>query len=299
MHPHTLLVTGASGQLGHRIADILLQTTRQPLILTSRTPQRCASFVARGARVRSADFNDSAGLRAAFAGAQAMLLISTGADQAGPARLRQHANAIEAAGAAGVRHIAYTSLIRADDTPLSAMSADHARTEGLLRDSGLPHTVLRHALYADLLLTTLPVAIASGELFTTRADAGVAYVMREDCAAADAAVLREGGTGPCRHLDITGPESVSAHRLAEAVDRVLGIPLRVRELPLPDYVAALRRAGLPAPVADMLGYLEHGLAQAAMDVVSNDVKTLTGRAALSIEHFLQQHRRRLITGAWT
>ena len=143
-----IIVTGASGGFGNAAAAQLLDLLpANELIFTTRKPAGLAEFAARGASVRYADFDDTASLPAAFAGGTQMLLISTA--RVG-SRVGQHANAIKAAVAAGVKHIVYSSILNADSpTNPAIVKLDHRATEQLIEESGAAYTFLRDSQYAE------------------------------------------------------------------------------------------------------------------------------------------------------
>ena len=141
--PNTLLVTGASGQLGRRVITHLVQTHRvaaQNIIATTRKPEALADLAAQGVVVRSADFDDPVSLAKAFAGADRLLLISTDALDRPGRRLEQHVNAVNAAVKAGVKHVVYTSMPRPDPGSPIPFAPDHLGTEKALASSPLGWT---------------------------------------------------------------------------------------------------------------------------------------------------------------
>ena len=144
MQTMTIAVSGASGKLGRMVLRELARLTDRPVLALSRTPEPF------GTTGRYADFDRPESLAGAFAGVTRLVLISTDALGGDGRRVRQHRDAIDAARAAGVRHIVYTSILHATTSPLSSMVADHAETERALTASGLGHTVLRNAFYDDL-----------------------------------------------------------------------------------------------------------------------------------------------------
>lgn len=288
--PHSLLVTGVGGQLGRRVADHLLrERAGTPLVGTSRSPERLDDLAARGLQLRRADFDEPGGLATAFAGADRLLLISTAAANAGPRRVAQHRAALQSCRQAGVRHVAYTSFLDADRTPLTALAADHAATEAMLHQGRGGFTVLRHALYMEMLLTTLPAAIASGRWLSAGGSAGVAYVTRADCALADAAALRDGFDGR-RVLHVTGREALASAELVERVNAVLGTSLVHVEAGRAALEAHFVAAGLPPAMAQMLAAIDEGLGQGAMARCSDDLEALTGQRACGVDEFLRLHR---------
>lgn len=287
-----LTVSGVSGHLGRLAASHLLDLGVPHLRGTTRTPAHAPDLAARGLEVRRADFDDPAPLDAAWAGTDRLLLVSTGAEHAGPRRMRQQLAALDAARRVGVRHVVYTSLQRADDSPLQALVADHRGTEVALREGPLGHTVLRHAFYLEMLLTTLPPAIASGRFVTAAGDGAIAYVARADCARVAAHALRQPFAGR-RTLDITGPRAVGVDELVAIANDVLGTSLVVERVPADALEAQLAASGLPAPLAAVLADIDRGVAAGAMSRVSDDAERLGGVPPMDVRTFLEGRRDRL------
>src|SRR5215217_4903439 len=204
----TLLVTGASGHLGQRVIELLLEANAGHVIAATRTPEKLAHLAARDVEVRKADFGDPSSLAVAFAGVDRLLLISTDALDGTDRRQVQHRNAINAAAQAGVKHVVYTSLTNPEPSSPIAIAPDHYATEQALAASSLDWTVLRNNLYADLFLQSLPHAVATGQLVAASGTGGAGFVTREDCARAAAAALAASSSGRTT-LDITGPASVT------------------------------------------------------------------------------------------
>ena len=244
-----IIVTGASGGFGRAAAERLIE--RVPpgeLILTTRTPGKLADLAARGAQVRFADFDDPSSLSAAFAGGTRMLLISTA--RVGT-RVGQHANAIAAAVTAGLRHIAYSSVIGAaePDNP-AIVKRDHRATEEILERSGAAWTFLRDSQYAEAIAGAMvPGALAVGRIPDNSTGGRVAFVARDDCVAvATEALLRPGHEN--RAYDITGPERMTiADALAMAAE-VAGKPIMVEPVDDAGMFAHFDSLGIPRRASD-------------------------------------------------
>lgn len=285
-----VLVTGAAGQLGRQALDRLLAQGVRDLVAGTRNPASLAAYEARGVELRSLDFDDPASLSRGFVGVERALLISTDALDRPGRRLEQHERAVAAAARAGVDHVVYTSLVNPGPDSAVSIAPDHRGTEEALAKAGVGYTVLRNNLYTDLLLGGLDQTLASGALYTGRGAGAVGYVTREDCAAAAAAALASAFRGQ-RIVDVTGPAALTGDDLAAAISAATG--RHVKHVPLPPsaYGEALRGAGLPAPVVDLLVSFEVAAGKGQLAVVSSAVATLTGRPPTSVEAFLRASRR--------
>jgi NAD(P)H dehydrogenase (quinone) len=292
-HTPTLLVTGASGQLGRRVVELLLEAQAGPLIATTRTPEKLADLAAQGVTVRQADFDKPESLARAFAGAERLLLISTDAVDGAGRRVRQHQNAITAAVTAGVKHVIYTSFIRPEPGSPAAVAPDHFATEQALANSPLDWTSLRHSIYTETLLMSLPRAIATGQLVAAAGAGGAGYVTREDCARAAAAVLASQSSGHTR-LDITGPAIVTHAELAHIAGEIAGRTVTYVPVTPEALKAGMVAGGLPEPVADLVVSFDITIAQGALAVASSTVKDLAGRAPQSVSDFLAERRAALL-----
>ncbi len=271
----SLVITGASGHLGRRTAELLLdQVEPTKVVLVSRRPGELADLAARGAETRRGDFDDPASLDEAFAGGERLLIIST--DAIGQ-RVPQHANAIDAAKRAGVRAVAYTSFPNPSAANPSAVSADHRETEALLTASGLEWTLLRNALYSEYRIPEAQAALASGTFHHNQGDGRSAYVSREDCAAVAAAWLAGGSEHAGRTYDVTGPELLSADDLARTYAAAGGSPVTAANVDDDAFIAGIQGAGLPPEVAGLLASFGAAIRGGHLDQAPNTVEELTGR----------------------
>jgi NAD(P)H dehydrogenase (quinone) len=266
----SIVITGASGQLGRRVAELVLAQT-DDVILATRTPDALAGL---GGEVRHADFDHPAGLADAFRGATKLLLISLPVIGA---RVPQHQAAIEAAAAAGAGLIAYTSIVNPGPENASAVAAEHLATEEATRASGVPYTFLRNNIYADLQVPGARAALASGRLVTNAGDGRTGYVTREDCARVAAAVLLGEGHEN-QAYDVTGPAALNAADLAALYAEVGGKPVEVVHVDDEAYAEGLvEHAGMPPELAKTYATFGTATRSGVLDVVTDVVKTLTGR----------------------
>jgi NAD(P)H dehydrogenase (quinone) len=290
----SLLVTGASGHLGRRVVELLLEAKAGHIIATTRSPEKLADLAERGVEVRQADFDQPEALAAAFAGADCLLLISTDVLMVPGQRLAQHRAAVEAAVQAGVKHVVYTSLTRPEPGSPITFAGDHYGTEQALAASPLDWTILRNNLYTDTLLMRLPQAVATGQLVAAAGDGGVGYVTREDCARAAAAALSATTSGRTT-LDITGPEVVTYAELAQIAGDITGRPVSYIDVSLEEIVKGMVGAGLPQRLAETLASFHTATAQGTLAIVTDTVTELTGTPPQSVRDFLAAHKEALLT----
>jgi NAD(P)H dehydrogenase (quinone) len=283
----TIAITGAAGHLGRLTAQLVLdRIPADELVLVTRRPDELADLMAAGANVRHGDFDAPEGLPEAFAGVDRLLLIST--DVLGN-RVAQHTAAIDAAVAAGVGHVLYTSGLNAGSALPLVVSHDHGATEQAIRDRGLRWTALRNGLYAEFQVAAAARAFASGHLVHNNGDGATAYVSREDCAAAAAAALTGDGHED-RIYDITGPELVTQAQMAALVTEITGRHVDAVAIDDEEATQNLTAVGLPADMA--MAYASFGTAirEGVLDVVSSHVEDLTGRRPRSLREVLEAHR---------
>jgi NAD(P)H dehydrogenase (quinone) len=251
-------------------------------------------YAARGASVRYGDFTQPESLRAAFAGGTKMLLISVNAG--GGNRPELHKAAIDAAIADGVKLIAYTSYVNADRNEHSEIAVDHRRTEQYLMESGVAWTMLRNQIYMNGLVDQAVQIVREGRLVTHTPDARVAYVTREDCAAAAAAVLTTPGHEN-RAYNITGPDAIGPRELVALASEISGKKVELVVLDEGAYRKHLLDTGLPEEsIASSLAF-DAELNSPLLREPSKAVAELTGRPATSARALLTSAKPRLRAAA--
>jgi NAD(P)H dehydrogenase (quinone) len=289
----SIVITGASGQLGRLTAELVLD--RMPaseVILTTRRPEALSDLAERGARVRQADFDRPETLAETFAGGEKLLLIS--ADDLGR-RAAQHRAAIQAAREAGERHVAYTSYLNPVEDNPAVITPSHRDTEKALRESGLAWSALRHAFYAEYQVPSGAQAIATGQLVHNSGDGRIAYVSREDCAAVAAAVLITEGHED-KAYDITGPEPLSQGDVAALLSEVSGRPVEAVAVDDEAFIQGLSASGIPEPAAREIASYGRAIRDGYLREASDAVENLTGRPPRSLREVFEAYRQELLQG---
>jgi NAD(P)H dehydrogenase (quinone) len=293
-----IIVSGASGQLGGLVIEQLLARKVAPenLILVSRTPdtEHLKSYAARGASVRYGDFTDPSSLDAAYRGGTRMLLISI--NGGGGSRPDLHKAAIDAAVRAGVKQIAYTSYVNADRYTDSIIAPDHRRTEMILQSSGAAWTMLRNQIYANGLVDQAVQIVREGRYVTHTPEARVAYVTREDCAAAAAAVLTTPGHEN-KAYNITGPDAVGPRELAAMAGEIGGKPVELVIMSEAEYRRSLAESGMAESGINGAVAFAAELDSPLLREPTTAVADLTGRPATSVRSLLVAERERLRAAA--
>ena len=283
-----ILVTGATGGLGRAIVENLLKTTSpNQLAVLVRDPAKAADLQAQGVAVQQGDYTDYDSLVRAFSGVDKVLLVS-GNDI--PNRVPQHTNVINAAKEAGVKHLVYTSAQRKTEDGSSAVTfvtAAHVATEKLLKASGLTYTILKNALYLEVLPQFMgPQVLETGTIYLPAGTGKGSFASRADMGAAAAAVL----TGPGHEnqtYEIAGAASYSFTDVAQVLSELSGKQVQYVS-PAPDeFNAQLTQAGVPAQGVQFATAFSQGIAQGEFDLPSPTLTELIGREPESLTNFLK------------
>jgi NAD(P)H dehydrogenase (quinone) len=269
-----ILVTGATGKLGRLVIEQLLgKVPASQVIAAVRDPEKATELRARGVQVRLADYGRPETLGQAFAGVEKVLLISS--NEVGQ-RAAQHQAVVEAARKAGVKLLAYTSILHADRSRL-ALAAEHEATEEMLRASGVPYVLLRNGWYTENYTENLGPALAHGALLGSAGEGRIAAATRADYAAAAVAVLTGSGHEN-KVYELAGDTAFTMAGLAAEVSRGAGRTIVYKDLPPEQYQAVLVGAGVPGPFAGILADSDVGASRGELNDASGDLRRLIGRA---------------------
>ncbi|MEG9438375.1 SDR family oxidoreductase [Edaphobacter sp. HDX4] len=275
-----IAITGANGQLGELVIKALIKNTRADQIVAAvRNPEKTQALKSLGVQIRQADYDKPETLTEAFRGVEKLLLIS--AVILGE-RLRQHRAVIDAAKQAGVRVVAYTSLLRADTSDL-ALAEEHKATEDYLRNSGMNFIFLRNGWYLENHTAALPAALQNGAIIGSAGDGRFASASRADYADAAAAVLTQ-PSHENKIYELVGDSSFTLGVLAAEVTKQTGTQVVYRNLPTAEYGAALLSFGLPRMIVDVVIDADLKARNGALNSSSHDLSRLIGRptTALSV-----------------
>ena len=273
-----IAITGATGQLGqHVVANLLKTTAADQLVAVVRNPAKAEALSQQGVNVRQADYGDEGALTKALQGVEKLLIISS--SEVGQ-RAPQHRNIIQAATAAGVKFIAYTSLLHADTSPLG-LAEEHVATEKMLADSGIPYALLRNGWYTENYLASAPPALEHGVFIGAASEGKIASATRADYAAAAARVISEEGHAG-KVYELAGDNGWTLSELAAELAKQSGKKVDYQNLSEADFAAALKSVGLPDGLADMLADSDVGASEGGLFDDSHTLSQLIGRPTTAL-----------------
>ncbi|MFF2328205.1 MULTISPECIES: SDR family oxidoreductase [unclassified Streptomyces] len=269
----SIVVTGATGELGRLVIDQLLAAVpASEVVAVVRDEEKAAPFAARGVEIRLADYNHPESLKDAFRAGDRVLLIS-GNDVG--RRVPQHTAVIDAAKAAGVAQLAYTGVLGGPDADFE-LADDHRATEQLILDSGLPYTFLRNGWYTENYTANLAPVLEHGAVVANAGAGRVASATRADYAAAAAAVLTgEGHIGAV--YELSGDVAWSFEEYAALVAEATGQEIVYKNVPAAVHQEILVGAGLPEGFAAILVGVDAAIERGRLAGTSGDLARLIGR----------------------
>lgn len=268
----TILVTGSTGKLGTiAVKQLMRRVTADQIIAGARNVEKAAPLSRLGVRVRELDYYKPETFAAAFDKVTRIYLIS-GND---PNRVQGHKAVIEGAKAAGVKFIAYTSILHADKAQ-TLLAKDHLETEEALKASGLSYTILRNGWYMENYLDALDQHLENGAIFGATKDAKFSPARRADYADAAAMVLTNNGHVG-KTYELAGDTAYSLSEIAAEISRITGKPLKYTDLPFEEYKAVLAKAGLPEFLVNWLADADLGVARGELLEEGGDLKSIIGR----------------------
>lgn len=271
----TILVTAASGHLGRLVVDALLTRGADPadVVASARDTSKLAELAARGIRTVELDYDRPETIATALDGVDRVLLVSGSVPGV---RVQGHRNVIDAAKAAGVAKLVYTSAPKATTAEDFALAADHKATEEAIAAAGVPAVILRNDWYTENYAADVARAASTGVIASSAGDGRVASAPRIDYADAAAAVLLEDG-----HLgevyELAGDTAWTYDELAAAASEVVGREVTYRRLTTGEHVAALEAAGLDAGTAAFVAGIDDAIRRGILGGTDGTLSRLIGR----------------------
>lgn len=280
-----IAVTGATGELGHFvIKELLARVSAGSVIALARSAEKAADFADQGVDVRSFDYDRPEMLAEALAGVDRLLLISS--SERGK-RVAQHDAVIEAAKAAGVGLIVYTSTLKADTSPLQ-LAGEHRETEALIKASGVPYVILRNNWYTENYTAQIPNALKIGMVLGAAKDGRISSAARADYGAAAAAVLAAETPPVGSAIELAGDTSYTLAEFTDELNRQTGKEIKYADMPRAEYEKILTRVGLPDDLVALLGDSDEGASKGGMYHDGHELSALIGRPTTPLSQSIAQ-----------
>lgn len=263
-------ITGATGQLGRLVVDYAKKSTSPSnIVALVRDPEKAKDL---GVEVRAFDYNKPEALEAQLKGIDRLLLIS--GSEIGK-RVQQHENVIKAAKAAGIKLLAYTSLLHTDSSPIF-LASEHLPTEKILRASGITYAILRNGWYTENYTQSISQNITAGTVFGCAGQGKISAAARKDYAEA-AAVVLTGEGHEFKIYELAGDESFTLSDLAAEISKQTGKKIVYNNLSEAELVEVLKNAGLPEQMAGAFASIDTHIANGALYDNSHQLSQLIGR----------------------
>lgn len=282
-----ILVTTATGHLGSATIDFLFQQNIPAGQITGlvRDTKKAQQLLQKGISVRQGDYFDAASLEGAFQGVDTLVFISSGTIDK---RVEQHTNVVNAAKAAGVKHIIYSSALKTNPNMKFTPGIDHFYTEEMIKQSGLSYTILRNTFYTDILPAFLGGALQTGQWYYAAGDAKANFASRSDMAEALANVAVQ----PSQHVnavyEITSSNAYTFEEIAQVVNKATGKTFNYIPVPLAALKEGLKQAGLPEHDVVMYGGVADAIGAGEFDVTDPSLEKILQRKPVDLKDYLPQ-----------
>lgn len=280
-----ILITGANGHLGLATIEFILKKNPQtPIRALVRTEEKGAILKEKGVDIAIGDYFNYDSLLAAMKGVNTLLLVSSSSING---RYEQHANAIKAAKESGIKHIVYTSVLKASPQSKFSAGIDHVKTEAVIKASGIPYTIMGNTYYADFLPMLLGDFINTGAIYYSAGNARVNFASRKDMAEANAVVLSNPSNHKNKVYDITASVAYTFKDIAAMLADIVNKPIQYTEIPLEDLKNGMLQHGVPEDVTGMMISIAETMKAGEFDYADDTLETLIGRKPLDLKDFLK------------
>lgn len=274
-----ILITGATGTVGSALLPLLQDAGHT--VFAGSTSGRDVS----GAPGRRLDLLNPETLPASFEGVDAVFIVTP----AHPRMAAMTANAVAAAGAAGVRQLVRISGASADPLSPFAVARVQGECDQHIINSGIPYTLLRPKNFMQNFLTFLRGMIRSGAVYSSQGDGRIPFIDARDIAAVSAAVLASPASHAGRVYTLTGPEALTNSEALEIIGQATGKPVALVPISEEQAVESMRRMGMPEELVEMMSSLNRVIAAGCAADVTDTVSAITGCPARTLRAFAQEH----------
>jgi NAD(P)H dehydrogenase (quinone) len=279
-----ILVTGATGKFGTKVVETLLKTVpSSQLAVSVRNPEKAEGLRARGVEVRHGDFDHPETLDSAFSGIDRLLIISADGDN--ETRIRQHTNAVAGAERAGVKFIAYTSIVNAKEST-NLFAPTHQATEETILKTGIPYSFLRNNWYLENEISSIQGVLAGAPWVTSAGNGKVGWALQQDYADAAASVLS--GNGHENTIYELSGKLLTQEELVSNLGSLLDKEIPVQQVDDATYADIMKGIGIPDFIIPLLVDIQKSIREGTLAFESHDFEKLLGRPVTPIKEALTQ-----------
>jgi NAD(P)H dehydrogenase (quinone) len=280
-----ILITGANGHLGGATIDFLLKKNPNAKIKALvRSEEKGKDLKAKGVEIAIGDYLNYDSLVSAMKGVETILLVSS--STMGD-RHAQHKNAIKVAKENGVKHIVYTSVLKANPNSKFSAGIDHYKTEGDIKNSGISYTIMRNTYYADFLPNIIGNAVESGAIYYSAGNAKVNFALRSEMAEANAIVLANPTAHQNKIYEITSASKYTFDEIAGILSEITGKQIKYVDIPVEVLKENIIKFGMPKEVADLMGSIAESMKAGEFDFIDPTLEKLIGRKPTDLKDFLK------------
>lgn len=303
-----ILLNGVDGNFGGKAAKVLLERyPHEALVFTAPTERGLLTYQEMGIETRIADFYNPDKLTETFQDIDTVILISM--PFVGPKRRAAHKTAIDAAVAAGVKKLVYTSIVGAGHKDIDTYEVnDHIWTEEYIKEQPIHYLILRNSQYAEAMVSSFVEAYenTNGILANNMGDGKMAYISRDDCAFAAASAAMSDWED--RIIDVNGANLLTICEYVEIASEVTGKKVTYQYIDDAQMYAYFDSIGVPRTTEEMWadtaknfpfcsdGMVTFGRAIRLnqMNTFTDDFEKLTGRRPLTVREIFEDMENHLI-----
>lgn len=280
-----ILITGANGNLGSTAIDHLLKKNPDAeLAGLVRSKEKGKELKEKGVERRIGDYFDTDSLEKAFEGIDVLAFISSGTLND---RQKQHKNVVDKAKKKGVKHIFYTSVVKAGER-LSPLTFDHDATEKMIKEAGIPYTFCRNTIYLEFFPMFWGNALETGEWNFPGGGYKQNFALRSEMGEALASALADSEKHKNKILNFASTNAYTFDKYAEAMSEAAGKEIMYTDTSVEDFVEGLKQAGLPDDQIDMSMVTTKLFAHGGTDIETNDMADLLGRKPTNALNFVKE-----------
>lgn len=289
-----ILITGATGDLGSKVVNLLKEKTQVEdiaVLVRDEKNELARQYTNERIEVKIGDYSNLESLENAFNGIDVLYFVSGGDDNQ---RAKLHKNVVDAAKKAGIKHVLYTSGVRKDESdtsPLASLMDSHIQTENCIKESGITFTILKHNLYAEvieMMIGDKSQLLKTKTIYLPTANGLTSFVPKKDLAEAEVNILLNPSAYENKILEFNGSEQITFSEIAKKISEIVREPIKYISPEITEFETQMNKFGLPNHVIEILSTFSLAIANGEFDQQSNDLEKILGRKTISLSEYLKE-----------